>query len=253
MQTAGGKPLSDGIDAKADASAEKAYAHASEATVSEKTAKPTEPVAPAEAQSSVKAPAKPKTPAKPKPTAKARAKAVPKPKRATKAPAKKKITSSKSLTISKLKTKEPTMAKSEKIVEDFQGFMADAQSKAQEAFEKSTGMFGDYTEFAKGNAEAVVESGKILVEGLQDFGTNLAAEGRSAFETVSGDMKDLAAAKNPSDFLKAQSEMARKNFDNAVAYGSKNTEALLKLASDVMAPISGRVSVAVEKARDIAS
>ena len=145
------------------------------------------------------------------------------------------------------------MAKTEKFVEDFQGFVADAQSKAQEAFEKSTSMFGDYTEFAKGNAEAVVESGKILVEGLQDFGTNLTAEGRSAFETVSGDMKSLAASKNPSDFLKAQSEMARKNFDNAVAYGSKNTEALLKLASDVMAPISGRVSVAVEKAREIAS
>jgi hypothetical protein len=48
--------------------------------------------------------------------------------------------------------------------------------------EELVGVFGDYAAFAKGNVEAVVESGKILAEGLQDMGTNLVAEGRSAFE-----------------------------------------------------------------------
>lgn len=149
-------------------------------------------------------------------------------------------------------TKEMVMDMSAKFTDGLQGMMAEAQAKAQEAFEKSSGFFGDYSEFAKGNVEAMVESGKILAEGLQDMGTNLVAEGRTAFETISGDIKEMAAAKSPTDFFKVQSEMARKNFDTAVAYGSKNTEAMLKLASDVMAPLSGRVSLAVEKVRQAA-
>lgn len=130
-----------------------------------------------------------------------------------------------------------------------QDAITEAQARAKEAFEKSNTIFGAYTEFAKANVQAMIESGKIFADGVQDMGTNLAAESRAAFETVSGDVKELAAAKSPAEFLKLQSEMVRKNFDTAVAYGSKNSEAMLKLASDAMAPISSRMSVAVEKAR----
>lgn len=137
----------------------------------------------------------------------------------------------------------------DKLTGGIETVIADAQAKAKEAFEKSSSAFGDYAEFTKGNVEAVVESGKILVEGLQDMGTNLVAEGRSAFETATADMKEMAAAKSPTDLFQLQSELLRKSFDTAVAYGSKNTEAMLKLASESFAPISSRVSLAVEKVR----
>src|SRR5579872_1020941 len=42
-----------------------------------------------------------------------------------------------------------------------------AQEKAKEAFTKTTAAFGEYGEFAKGNVEAFIESGKILASGLQ--------------------------------------------------------------------------------------
>lgn len=131
----------------------------------------------------------------------------------------------------------------------FQSAITEAQAKAKDVFEKSTKMFGEVGDFTKGNVEAVMESGKILAEGVQSLGSEIVAEGRTAFEAMSGDIKELAAAKSPTDFFKIQSDMMRKNFDSAVAYGSKNSEAMLKLVSDVMAPISGRVSLAVEKAR----
>ena len=136
-----------------------------------------------------------------------------------------------------------------KITEGFETVIGEAQSKAKEAFEKSSAMLGDYADFAKGNVEAVVESGKILAEGLQDMGANLVAEGRATFETVTADMKEMAAAKSPTDLIQLQGEMFRKSFDSAVAYGSKNTEAMLKIASDAMAPISGRMTLVVEKVR----
>jgi len=130
-----------------------------------------------------------------------------------------------------------------------QDVVTEAQAKAKAAFEKSTAMVGEFGDFAKGNVEAVMESGKILADGMQGLGSELVAEGRSTFETITGDIKELAAAKSPTDFFKIQSEMMRKNFDSAVAYGSKNSEAMLKLVSDAMAPISGRVNLAMEKVR----
>lgn len=133
-----------------------------------------------------------------------------------------------------------------------QDVLTEAQAKAKAAFEKSTSMMGEYTEFAKGNVEAMIESGKILADGVQGMGSTIVAEGRSSFEAMSGDMKELAAAKSPTDFFKLQSDLVRKNFDSAVAHSSKNSEAMLKLMSDVFAPISGRVSMAVEKVRQTA-
>jgi hypothetical protein len=44
----------------------------------------------------------------------------------------------------------------------------------------------------------------------------------------------------------------RRNFETAIAYGSKNSEAMLKLTNDVIAPLSGRVTLAVEKLKKVA-
>lgn len=132
-----------------------------------------------------------------------------------------------------------------------QDAMTEAQAKAKAAFEKSTSVLGEVTEFTKGNVEACVASGKILAEGVQGIGSELVAEGRTAFETMTGDIKELAAAKSPTDFFKIQGDMVRKNFDSAVAYSSKNSEAMLKLFSDSFAPLSGRMSIAMEKARSV--
>ncbi|MCC6827483.1 MAG: phasin family protein [Novosphingobium sp.] len=132
------------------------------------------------------------------------------------------------------------------------GAFTEVQTKAKAAIEKGSAAFAGYNDFTKGNVEAVVESGKILAAGLQDLGTNIAAESRSAFETATADIKELAAIKSPADFFKLQSDLFRRNFDTAVAYSSKTSEAMLKLGNEVFAPISGRVSLAVEKVRSVA-
>jgi len=124
---------------------------------------------------------------------------------------------------------------------------SDIQGKAKAALEKGTGALGEANEFAKGNVEAVVESGKIFSAGLQDLGATLVAESRGAFDAMTADAKELAAAKSPTEFFQLQSALARKQFDGAIAQASKSTEAWLKLANDVFAPLSNRVTLAVEK------
>lgn len=145
--------------------------------------------------------------------------------------------------------KELTMAQNNPtdFLASFQNVFGEFQTKAAEAYEKSTSALAEANDFAKGNVEAAVESGKILASGLQDLGATLVSESRSAFETVSAEVKELAAVKSPSEFFALQGNLARKNFDHAVAQASRNTEAMLKLANEVFSPLSSRVTLAVEK------
>jgi phasin family protein len=152
--------------------------------------------------------------------------------------------------------KDTIMAKTQNLTEDFtakiQDAVADAQDRAKAAFEKGNEFASDGAEFAKGNVEALVESTKILAAGLQDMGKAYVTEGKSAIETMTADVKELAAVKSPADFFKLQGEILRRNFDAAVAAGSKNSEKVVKLANEAFAPIQDRVSLAIEKVKKAA-
>ena len=124
---------------------------------------------------------------------------------------------------------------------------ADMQSKMEEAFEKSTGLFTEMTEFAKGNVEAMVESSKVLAGGVQDMGKTYAEEAKTAYETATADMKEMAAVKSPTELFQLQGTILRRNFDAMIAASSKNSDAAMKLATESAAPISSRVNVAAEK------
>lgn len=130
--------------------------------------------------------------------------------------------------------------------------VAGAQDRAQTVYAKGTEYFGDYTAFNKGNLEAVVASGKILAGGMQDMGRTYVAEAKTAFATMTADVKEVAAVKSPTELFQLQGKMLRRNLDSAVSYTSKNTEMMVKLANDAFAPLSSRVSLAVEKVRKAA-
>lgn len=114
---------------------------------------------------------------------------------------------------------------------------------------KTTTLFTDYADFAKGNLEAVVASGKILFGGLQTFGASMAADSKAAVETFKADAQDLAAARTPTEFVRLQSDMLRRNWDTAVACTSKNGAAVVKLANETLEPIADRVNLAVDRVR----
>ena len=152
--------------------------------------------------------------------------------------------------------KETIMAKTQNVTEEFTAKVKEAMTQAQDraklAFEKSQALAGEAGEFTKGNVEAIVESGKVLAAGIQDMGKDYVAEAKSVFETVQADFRELAAVKSPVDFFKLQGEILRRNFDAAVATGSKNSEKAVKLANEAFAPIQNRVSLAIEKVKQAA-
>ena len=66
-------------------------------------------------------------------------------------------------------------------------------------------------------------------------------------DPITADVKEMVGIKSPAELLQLQGKLLRRNFDVAVAFGSKNSEAMLKLANDAFAPLSTRVSQAAEK------
>jgi len=158
-------------------------------------------------------------------------------------PAKKKSTAGKTTT----QSKEPfTMTDATDFTVPMTEAMAEMQDKAKAAYEKSTEMATEMGEFAKGNVEAVVEAGKILSGAMQDMGKSAVEDAKGAFETLTADMKEMAAVKSPTELFQLQSKLMRRNFDALVAYGSKTSESMVKLSGEAMAPISGRMSVAAD-------
>lgn len=125
--------------------------------------------------------------------------------------------------------------------------VAEFQTRAKAAYDKSAAVAGEATEFAKGNVEALVEAGKIYSENLQNLGKVYAEDAKAAFETLTADLKEFAAVKTPTELFQLQSRLMRRNFDSLVAFGSKSSEAAVKIANETLAPISSRVSLAAEK------
>lgn len=129
---------------------------------------------------------------------------------------------------------------------------ADVQARAQTTYAKGTVLATEATEFTKASVEAVVESGKIFVAGAQELLKDNIETGKTVIETVTEDAKKVAAVKSPTELVQLQGEIARRNFDALVSFGSKRTEAWVKLYNEAFAPISNRVSVAAEKIKKAA-
>ncbi|NCP15333.1 MAG: phasin family protein [Sphingomonadales bacterium] len=152
------------------------------------------------------------------------------------------------------KLKDTIMATANKtdITATTKNVIADVQTRAKTAAAKGTELASEATEFTKANVEAVVESGKIFFTGAQELLKDNVETGKTVLETVTEDAKKVAAVKSPTELMQLQNEIVRRNFDAMVSYGSKRTEAWVKLYNEAFAPISNRVSVAAEKIKTAA-
>ncbi|MGI8943367.1 MAG: phasin family protein [Qipengyuania sp.] len=239
---------------KIDAAAEKAYADAAEKKAAEQVsvkavakAVETDKSAPAKAAKVARAVVAPKTSKK---TASRKKPATRKNSAAAKRPATRTSTNKAARTApTKLETPKDTImtkTNTNDFTQTVKQAAAEAQTRLKTAYDKGTELTGELAEFQKANVEALVESGKILAAGMQDLGRVYIEEAKSAAETVTGDVKQMAAIKSPTELFQLQGEIARRNFEAAVAQTSKNAEAMMKLANDVFAPLSSRASRAAE-------
>jgi phasin family protein len=113
--------------------------------------------------------------------------------------------------------------------------------------EKAMKTAEDLVSFGQGNVEAFVKAGQIWAAGVQDLGKQVAATAQAQLDQTVATFKALAGVKSFKEAVDLQSTLARSTMEKAVAETGKLTDASLKLAEQTMAPLTARVTLAVEK------
>lgn len=100
--------------------------------------------------------------------------------------------------------------------------------------------------FGQGNLEAFVKSGQIWAAGLQDLTKHVAATAQESFDESAASFKSLTATRSLREIVEIQTNLARAAMEKTMAESGKITDASVKLAEQVAAPLSARFSLAIE-------
>jgi phasin family protein len=126
------------------------------------------------------------------------------------------------------------------------GFEA-TQTKMKEGVEKAMKTAEELVAFNQGNIEALVKASQIWATGMQDLSKHLAAAAQASLDESMSAFKALTGVKSLKDAFELQSSFARAALEKSLAESGKLTDASFKLTEQAMAPITARVTVAVEK------
>jgi phasin family protein len=121
------------------------------------------------------------------------------------------------------------------------------QAKVKENMEKAMKTAEEMVAFGQGNLEAYVKSGQILAAGIREMQKKFAASAQASFEETVSTMKALTSVKSLKDAFELQAGLARTSMERTIAESGKLTDASFKLTEQALAPITARVSLAVEK------
>ncbi|HAF42093.1 MAG TPA: phasin [Sphingobium sp.] len=135
----------------------------------------------------------------------------------------------------------------------FETAYADFNEKAKANVEKSTKAIEELSDIAKGNVEALVESGKIAAKGMESLGQEAVDYGRKSFEKATTSFKTFSTVKTPTEFFQLQSQLLSSSFDEFTKEAAKSSEALMKLAGDVAQPLTARVTLVTDKVKSLAA
>jgi phasin family protein len=185
-------------------------------------------------------------------------KAAPAPKLVEVAPARKLVKAVKATSLAALAVPVPSVSKDvpmttetpaktfEAIAPAMEKATAEMTAKVKDMMEKNMKSMTEMTEFAKGNVEAMVESAKAAAAGAETLTAHFVETSKKSMEEAQAAFKTMTTAKTPNELMAAQNDFAKAQFDKAVANMSHFSETWMKLAGDVVQPISSRMAVAAE-------
>ena len=101
--------------------------------------------------------------------------------------------------------------------------------------------------FGQGNMEAMMKAGQIWAAGVQDLGKTFAATAQASLDQTMSTWKAMAGVKSLKEAIDLQSGLAKTSLESAMTQTGQLTDASIKLAEQAMAPITARVSLAVEQ------
>lgn len=143
-------------------------------------------------------------------------------------------------------TAAPSTVVNETITQTNAGIDA-VQIHVEKGMDQAMKTVEELVTFGRGNVEALMKSGQIWATGLQDLSKQVAATAQAQFEGTMSAFKALAGAKSMKDAFELQAMFARTTFEKTVAESGRLTESSIKLTEQALAPVTARVTLAVEK------
>jgi phasin family protein len=122
-----------------------------------------------------------------------------------------------------------------------------SQAQVKEVVDKVFKTTEEMVAFGQGNFEALMKSSQILSAGVQDLSKQVAANAQSSMDEGLSAFKALSGIKSLKEAVDVQSSLARASIEKAISESSRFTDASLKLAEQAFAPLSARVTLAVQK------
>ena len=104
----------------------------------------------------------------------------------------------------------------------------------------------DFVAFGQANLEAFVKSGQIWSAGVQELTKQFATSAKASFDESVSTFKAMSTCKSVKEAMDLQSSFAKAALEKAMAESNKLTDASIKLTEQTLAPITARVTVAVE-------
>jgi phasin family protein len=123
----------------------------------------------------------------------------------------------------------------------------ETQAKVKEGMDKVMKTAEELVAFSQGNVEAMVKSGQVWAAGVQDLSKQIAANAQASFDETVSTFKALTSVRSLKDALDLQTTFARSTMEKTLAESGKLTDASLKLTEQTLAPLTARLSLAVEK------
>jgi len=123
----------------------------------------------------------------------------------------------------------------------------ETQAKMKEGMEKAMKTAEEFVAFGQGNLEALLKSGQIWAAGVQDLSKQMAATAQASFDETMSTFKAMTSVKSLKDAMDLQASLARSTLEKTLAESGKLTDASFKLTEQAIAPLTARVTLAVEK------
>ena len=117
-------------------------------------------------------------------------------------------------------------------------------TKSAEGFFKAA---EEAAEFGRGNIEAMTKSAQLFAAGFQDLGKQVFAVTQALTDHARESAKALAAVKSLKEAADIQAAFAKASMERSMSEAAKLQEATFKLAETAYAPITARMTLAVEK------
>ena len=153
---------------------------------------------------------------------------------------------------STIKPKETVKMSTKKDTFDVKSTVAEVRRKSEEAYAKGSEMMGEMGTVTKANAEAMVESSKIVATGMKQLAEKNLTATRTMIDTVATDMKSFAEVKSPSELMELQGKIVSRNYDAMFDYASTTSTLMSDIAKLAFAPLSERTKATYETIRKAA-